>query len=279
MDRTLTLDTSSMAALQEVAVQEGGGKAKANSGESLEPKMTLASPSGAYSCGSESKCPTCPTPDAAEGSSCPPHGAKAVCGRRSKMEDMFVIQPDFIPAAGLGELQPVLPRNLESGHVEQLSGGAETSAQADTEDSCTSEATSAPSWRSSSMECDDSLHLFAVYDGHGGVEAAKHCSERMHCNILKVWDHLHNEDSSTEPVNDGNSQVSSESTSSNRVVQRKTSDHVASVLHKSFVTTDTEFIQDDQSALVGSTAVVSLVGQRNICVGYCGKKTGFRLGC
>lgn len=267
MDRTLTLDTSSVAALQDAAE-------KANSPGSLDPKLPSPSPSG-YSCNSESQCPTCPTPDAVVGSSCPPHGAKAVCGRRSKMEDMFVIQPDFIPTAGLGELQPVLPRNLDSGHVQQLSVGAESSALADTEDSCASEATSTPSWPSSSLDGDDSLHLFAVYDGHGGVEAAKHCSERMHCNILKAWDHLNIEDSSKNPVNDGNSQVSTENTSSDRIVQRKTSDHVASVLHKSFVTTDTEFIQDDQSALVGSTAVVSLVGQRNICVGYCGKTTSF----
>lgn len=34
----------------------------------------------------------------------------------------------------------------------------------------------------------DTLHYFGVYDGHGGVDAAKHCAQQMH---IVVSDCIH----------------------------------------------------------------------------------------
>lgn len=264
MDKKLTIDCS------ELPDHQGASTGRTGSNSPGNPSPSLPSPSPC-SHGADSK--VCRSISMSENGvgSCPPHGAKAVCGRRSKMEDMFVIQPDFITAAGLGDLHPVLPRNLEKGHVRQLSVALDSTTLTDPEDSWDTDTLSFPSL-SSITESDDSLHLFAVYDGHGGVEAAKHCSERMHRNILKAWGDLEVENPDP-PVAEGSAP---EASHSQKRIRRKTSNHVASVLHESFVATDTEFIQDDQSALVGSTAVVSLVGHRHICVGYCGRAANLR---
>ncbi len=36
----------------------------------------------------------------------------------------------------------------------------------------------------------DTLHFFGVYDGHGGVEAAQHCANRLHFHLSTALTHL-----------------------------------------------------------------------------------------
>ncbi|GMH39927.1 hypothetical protein BSKO_07831 [Bryopsis sp. KO-2023] len=232
-------------------------------------QASLQSPStNRCSCGENEKfARTCSFGSDSAKSNCPPHGVKAVCGRRSKMEDMYVIQPNFIPYAGLGQLEPVLPPTLETGHIRQLS-----TALGDW-DGTSSEKSDVSKPSTASADSTDSLHLFAVYDGHGGVEAAKHCSERMHANFLEAWEEREVQDMLAQAEEEHLLATQHNSAKSGAPLKRthtKSSEEVASVFHKSFMTTDKEFIQDDQSALVGSTAVVSLVGPKNVFVGYCG---------
>ncbi len=57
-----------------------------------------------------------------------------------------------------------------------MSGGSSSASASAVSDSSSDAA-------SSSASCCDTLHFFAVYDGHGGVEAAQHCANRLHFHL------------------------------------------------------------------------------------------------
>lgn len=251
-------------------------------------------------------------------SNCPPHGAKAVVGKRSTMEDAFAVLPNFceLPVSPNGdEVQDKFPSRIAS----QFSASDLSSEQ-----SCRdqlSQMSEQDSGLASSCNSDtssvDKLHFFAVYDGHGGVEAAQHCAKRLHCNLL---DHISNLTSSpndpafgsydsdanmatdswnAEPEGptcigadldnvpsaactscsemkyipqpdfaaevDGQFESGSDASSSSNVAHL-----LEDALKEAFLKTDEQFSSESGSALVGSTAVVALVGSRKIWVANCG---------
>ncbi len=202
-----------------------------------------------------------------QGAPAPPHGVKAVCGKRTKMEDAFSVLCNFAdvqmsaadtadcgyklpariasqvggraaadrgaqdvstrrqvesralpmprttslpqvgeqlevptppPAPGNPPGQPhassptaSVPLSPNSTCVPSLSnsdqeasvGGSanSSSSSSDASDASTSTSTASTS-AASACQC-DTLHFFAVYDGHGGVEAAQHCANRMHYHL------------------------------------------------------------------------------------------------
>lgn len=188
---------------------------------------------------------------------------------------------------------------------------------------------SASSSSSDSGVC-DTLHFFAVYDGHGGIEAAQHCSTRLHFHLSKAMDTLapgdvqHNAMSMTgssvlqcqaewtlchhgsegEEAGQGtsppcdcdlgegltlpsgadtgagsppehepsafNDNASSGSGGDSTTSPANVTHMVEDALREAFLRTDAEFAADGCAAMVGSTAVVALVGSKKMWIANCG---------
>ena len=131
---------------------------------------------------------------------CPPHGAKAICGRRARMEDAYTAVPFLleVPMPGEGlSLEELVPPRIAT-HVKSASG-SDGSQDSDGESDAPS--ASAPSSSSAgggvgggggiaplarSPPAMDALHFFGVFDGHGGAEAALHCARTLHERIAEA---------------------------------------------------------------------------------------------
>ncbi|GAX82159.1 hypothetical protein CEUSTIGMA_g9587.t1 [Chlamydomonas eustigma] len=134
----------------------------------------------------------------------PPHGVKAVCGKRAKMEDTWSVYTNFyeFPAhmseAAEGD---TLPARLAKHIQEEMTSCCLVKSNDDMDVSNCPHHSFIPAPAStkqffgssgsgsgaSSMEgALDPLHFFAVYDGHGGCEAANHCSQRLHINLVNA---------------------------------------------------------------------------------------------
>mmetsp|Transcript_37084 Transcript_37084/g.109357 ORF Transcript_37084/g.109357 Transcript_37084/m.109357 type:complete len:589 (-) Transcript_37084:244-2010(-) len=104
----------------------------------------------------------------------PPHGVKAVCGKRSQMEDTFCIQTNFfdLPACAMhvppGPAGNRLPVRIAEAALRALASPS---------------AASTPAQLAANPSLGDMLHFFGVYDGHGGVDAANHCANRLHHHL------------------------------------------------------------------------------------------------
>lgn len=116
----------------------------------------------------------------------PPHGAKAVCGKRTTMEDAYAVQTNFFdlsvevpasktPPAGRGSDTELLDNAMAAAFPAGISPCSPTSVAEHLGVSMMSEA------RGGEM-----LHFFGVYDGHGGSEAAHHCASRLHHHLFEA---------------------------------------------------------------------------------------------
>mmetsp|Transcript_29666 Transcript_29666/g.82884 ORF Transcript_29666/g.82884 Transcript_29666/m.82884 type:complete len:367 (+) Transcript_29666:181-1281(+) len=83
----------------------------------------------------------------------PPHGAVAIKGRRPSMEDRLVVVPRLVECQGTA--CPVCREVVKA----------------------TGDASAA-----------NACHFYAVYDGHGGGEAAHHCAQKLHRNLLGLME-------------------------------------------------------------------------------------------
>ena len=121
---------------------------------------------------------------------CPPHGVKAVIGKRPKMEDAYFVSTNFIaiPANCNGEnTDDKFPARIAM----QLKGPVleSTALGAGPEDGAALSTPMSPSGRSPPPDPEDSvdtLHFFGVYDGHGGAQAANHCAARLHQHLSEA---------------------------------------------------------------------------------------------
>lgn len=117
---------------------------------------------------------------------CPPHGAKAICGRRPKMEDAYTAIPFLlevpVPADQLCVSELIPPRIAT--HVRTASHGPEHDASESHPDAVTAPQASAPSMHHNQYM--ETLHFFGVFDGHGGAEAALHCAQTLHQRIAEA---------------------------------------------------------------------------------------------
>eukprot|EP00798_Chlamydomonas_sp_ICE-L_P008233 gene8233-1499_t len=132
---------------------------------------------------------------------CPPHGVKAVCGKRAKMEDTFVVQVNYfnLPAS-VEEVQcDKLPPRLATCTPDSPLSTSPPNSGTQTPSSvlpspsgqCCSGLMNTPldgsSMNSENLAAShDLLHFFGVYDGHGGAEAAQHCASRLHYHLAEA---------------------------------------------------------------------------------------------
>lgn len=120
---------------------------------------------------------------------CPPHGAKAICGRRPKMEDAYTAIPFLlevpIPAGQLGVNELIPPRIATHVKTAAAVGPDNDSSQAShsTSGDAAGLCHTPQGPYSPFME---TLHFFGVFDGHGGAEAALHCAQTLHQRIAEA---------------------------------------------------------------------------------------------
>ena len=115
---------------------------------------------------------------------CPPHGAKAICGRRPKMEDAYTAIPFLlevpVPADQLCVSELIPPRIATqvrtASHVTEHDGA----------ESHTDTATVPHDASTDHNQYMETLHFFGVFDGHGGAEAALHCAQTLHQRIAEA---------------------------------------------------------------------------------------------
>jgi len=119
---------------------------------------------------------------------CPPHGAKAICGRRPKMEDAYTAIPFLlevpVPADQFCVSELIPPRIAT--HVRTASNAPEHEAADAHTDPATVPQSSSPSATMHHSQYMETLHFFGVFDGHGGAEAALHCAQTLHQRIAEA---------------------------------------------------------------------------------------------
>lgn len=227
---------------------------------------------------------------------CPPHGAKAIIGRRSKMEDAYKAVP-FLLEVPLHEHtsseEKVPPRVAV--HLQNANQAPPQRAP--------------PSGMSASnanlQAYRETFHFFGVFDGHGGDAAAQYCSTILHERIAEALaDRLatatssqsggdgdgkddkppaspRGADTTTEgPVAEPNSPVTSpriRAEGEDTAMERDSAtgggysvQMIEDAITDAFCKTDEAFGKDENANLVGTTAVVALVGSRQLYVANCG---------
>lgn len=117
---------------------------------------------------------------------CPPHGAKAICGRRPKMEDAYTAIPFLlevpIPGGQLGMNELIPPRIAT--HVKTASSASSQHEGSQIHGSIGDATPVSPQGTYSPFM--ETLHFFGVFDGHGGAEAALHCAQTLHQRIAEA---------------------------------------------------------------------------------------------
>lgn len=226
---------------------------------------------------------------------CPPHGAKAIIGRRSKMEDAYKAVP-FLLEVPLHEHtsseEKVPPRVAV-----HLQNANQAPPQRAPPSGVSTSNANVQAYR-------ETFHFFGVFDGHGGDAAAQYCSTILHERIAEaladrlttatssqsggdaegkddkpptsprgvvidgVADAPEPSSSLTSPAVDGHEAAAMErdsATGSGYSVQM-----IEDAITEAFCKTDEAFGKDENANLVGTTAVVALVGSRQLYVANCG---------
>ncbi len=119
---------------------------------------------------------------------CPPHGAKAICGRRPKMEDAYTAIPFLlevpVPADQFCVSELIPPRIAT--HVKASEHDASEPHTGPEAAAAAAPQSSSPSASMHHAQYMETLHFFGVFDGHGGAEAALHCAQTLHQRIAEA---------------------------------------------------------------------------------------------
>lgn len=248
---------------------------------------------------------------------CPPHGAKAIIGRRSKMEDAYKAVPFLLEV-------PIEHTDAEEKVPPRVAVHLQNANQAPPQSAPPSGASAA---NANVQAYRETFHFFGVFDGHGGDAAAQYCSTILHERIAEALaDRLVTANSSQSEgggavvgsvvesktsagTNVNTEELSSSSPVADAAMQGATasaelvSDGVGvgkesgvserdsatggggysvqmieDAITEAFCKTDEAFGKDENANLVGTTAVVALVGSRKLYVANCGT-CGFFCGC
>jgi hypothetical protein len=179
-------------------------------------------------------------------------GAKAVAGGRPTMEDAYAVHADAIRARS----------RYSSTAGTMLQGGA----------------------------AEDVFSYFAVFDGHGGSETANHCASRLHVNLQESLA-PRSAPGEGHGESDGSASPTGSLCSEDRVPDSSAAGlcscsgapgapscrscqgtlRLCTALKQAFQRTDAELAGTEIGEVVGSTAVVALVGASHIYVAHCGE--------
>ena len=134
------------------------------------------------------------------GQACPPHGAKAICGRRPRMEDAYTAIPFLlevlVPSDVLGQHDILPPRiatqvkSASDSPASSVSDGNDEQPDAKATADQVSSSSALPASRQPAEAAKghyvETLHFFGVFDGHGGAEGALHCAQTLHQRIVEA---------------------------------------------------------------------------------------------
>ncbi|BDA47091.1 probable protein phosphatase 2C 8 at C-terminar half [Coccomyxa sp. Obi] len=137
-------------------------------------------------------------PHALPAHGCPPHGAKAICGRRPRMEDAYTAIPFLmevlVPSDVLGQ-SDILPPRIASLVKSATTSPTSSAGDAPDTDTDAGGASNRGLSGSNAFSAQDSpkassyvetLHFFGVFDGHGGAEGALHCAQTLHQRFVEA---------------------------------------------------------------------------------------------
>eukprot|EP00955_Chlamydomonas_euryale_P069564 360488-Chlamydomonas_euryale.AAC.17 len=210
----------------------------------------------------------------------PDYAAKSIVGHRFGMEDTYTVIPNVV-SVPKAWVRDVLLDQLP----EQAAAGSKACAN-------TGELKGV-----SSRDLEDgryALHLFAVYDGHGGASVAEHCSKHLHEQLQRIVglhaDERKRQDNAilssqevilehqpSEPAAGASGAAeATEPGSKPKEVQGPEQEPepepelIQMALTQAFLATDKELEQKQGATDMGTTAVVSLLGRRHLWVANAG---------
>ncbi|KAK9791129.1 hypothetical protein WJX73_003818 [Symbiochloris irregularis] len=109
---------------------------------------------------------------------CPPHGVKAVCGRRPRMEDAYTAYPFLVEVPLLSEdvLTDLIPTRIagqvrSAGNTPPSSDAGGSDCEVDNNRAAAAANSGTPKVRSHVTK--ESLHFFGVFDGHGALVGSR----------------------------------------------------------------------------------------------------------
>ena len=130
---------------------------------------------------------------------CPPHGIKAICGRRPRMEDAFSAIPFLLEvpvpqfASAQSEIYPARmgpdsAKSEQTGSADVGLGALAAATAAAAAENSTGQAAQESQESQAGQQAPylETLHFFGVFDGHGGADAAVHCAQTLHQRIVEA---------------------------------------------------------------------------------------------